>query len=224
MVVEAGRGASPKAREAFGGLYRAYAAPLYAYLRHKGHGPDDAQDLLQGFFESLLSKDSLSRVDRDRKFRAWLLTSLKFYLSDARDKARAAIRNAGRPLEVLGVDVERFEVDPPHPGRTPDEEFDRKFALRFLQLVLEELAAEYRLSGRQNIYDALASFLLDKQLETKHAEIGPRLGMSADGVAKAISRLRERFRNLLDRAVRNMIGIDGDVSAEKDDLFRALRR
>src|SRR3954471_9134253 len=45
---------APGATEALGALCRIYWYPLYAYIRQRGHTPDDAEDLTQCFFARLL--------------------------------------------------------------------------------------------------------------------------------------------------------------------------
>ena len=65
---------SPQASEALEKLCRAYWYPLYAYVRRKGYGADDAQDLTQEFFARLLARNYLSVADRNKgKFRSFLL-------------------------------------------------------------------------------------------------------------------------------------------------------
>ena len=41
-------------------LCRAYWYPIYAYLRRTGSGPQDAEDLTQGFFLEFLARGSLN--------------------------------------------------------------------------------------------------------------------------------------------------------------------
>ena len=50
QVVAAGDRADPAAREALAELCAAYWYPLYAFVRRKGHPPDEAADLVQGTF------------------------------------------------------------------------------------------------------------------------------------------------------------------------------
>jgi len=72
-------------------LCRAYWYPLYAFVRRKGHGPHDAQDLTQAFFARLLEKNYVAQADRERgRFRTFLLAALTHFLADEWDKARPA--------------------------------------------------------------------------------------------------------------------------------------
>ena len=63
----AARDGDPDATEARGALAdlcRAYWYPLYAFIRRRGHDPEDARDLTQEFFARLIEADFLAGVDR----------------------------------------------------------------------------------------------------------------------------------------------------------------
>ena len=65
-------------------LCRLYWYPLYIFARRRGHSPDDAQDLTQGFFLHVVEHRALTGVDRLKgKFRSFLLASFQNHLSDA---------------------------------------------------------------------------------------------------------------------------------------------
>ena len=60
---------APGFQGALGELYRIYWYPLYAYVRRRGHTPEETQDLTQGFFLHLLEQKTLGRADPfKRKF------------------------------------------------------------------------------------------------------------------------------------------------------------
>jgi DNA-directed RNA polymerase specialized sigma24 family protein len=63
-IVAAGDPAAPAARAALEGLCRDYWFPLYAFVRHRGHPPDAAEDLVQGFLADLLER-VLARLDAE---------------------------------------------------------------------------------------------------------------------------------------------------------------
>ena len=54
-VVLTAQGRSPAADEALEKLCRTYWWPLYGFVRRNGYGPEEAQDLTQGFFARFTS-------------------------------------------------------------------------------------------------------------------------------------------------------------------------
>jgi len=101
-VILTARGDNTQAHVALEKLCRTYWPPIYAYVRRQGHSPHDAQDLTQEFFARLLEKNYLADVDRSKgKFRSFLLASLKHFLSNEWDKARAQKRGGGQLLRSL---------------------------------------------------------------------------------------------------------------------------
>jgi len=113
------------ARTALAELCTSYWYPLYAYVRRAGRSPEDAQDLVQGFFERLLGNDWLAQVDRNKgRFRSFLLASLKHFVSNEWDKAGALKRGAGQRLisfYQLAAEA-RYGLEPSH-TETPDRLF-----------------------------------------------------------------------------------------------------
>ena len=61
VVLEA-QGESPAAQEALEKLCRVYWRPIYSFVRRQGAGPEEAQDLTQGFFALLLERRDLRAV------------------------------------------------------------------------------------------------------------------------------------------------------------------
>jgi len=224
LVMGAGRGSSADAREAFGKLYEAYRPALLAFLRRDGATEDEAREMVQGFFASLLETKSLGQIRRTGRFRCWLLTCLKHYLADRRDRQEAQKRGGGAAAASLGEDAEAGEVDPPHPGLAPDEEYDRQFALRFLELVMERLRQEYTVRGKARHFQHLQPWLLDKKGGMSHAELGSQLGLSETAVNSEVSRLRKRYRLVFDEELLNLVGSPEELSEEKRFLFAAVTR
>ena len=119
---------SPESEQAMATLCETYWYPLYAYVRHQGENPQDAQDSTQSFFARLLEKDYLADLDRAKgKFRSFLLAALKHFLADERDKARTQKRGGGRVLISLDAQdaEERYQLEPTH-ELTPEKLFERR--------------------------------------------------------------------------------------------------
>jgi RNA polymerase sigma-70 factor (ECF subfamily) len=90
MVLAAKEEVSSRAAEAMEKLWRTYWLPFYSYVRGQGHSPEEAEDLTQEFFARPLAKDYLQHLRyREGKFRSFLLTFLKRFLSDEHDRAGA---------------------------------------------------------------------------------------------------------------------------------------
>src|ERR1043165_6326 len=95
VVLRAGQKDTNCAQEALERLCQTYWYPLYAYVRQRGHSPEDAQDLTQEFFARLLSKKSLRQIRRGGgKFRSFLLTAMNHLLVDEWRKLKAEKRGS----------------------------------------------------------------------------------------------------------------------------------
>ena len=73
QVIAAGDPDAPHARQSLDELCNAYWYPLYAYIRRRGHAPEQACDLTQDFFARALEKGLLAEADPTRgRFRSFL--------------------------------------------------------------------------------------------------------------------------------------------------------
>ena len=74
-------------------------------MRRQGVRPEEAKDLTQGFFALLLERRDLNAVRKEKgRLRSYLLTSLKHFISNERNRAMAVKRGEGQqliPLEDL---------------------------------------------------------------------------------------------------------------------------
>src|SRR5260221_13344705 len=96
LVIAAADSQRKEARSALVSLCEGYWYPLYAYVRRHGYPADQAQDLSQEFFIRVLEGRYLNRADPEKgRFRAFILTSLKFVLADGADLNPAQKRGGG---------------------------------------------------------------------------------------------------------------------------------
>src|SRR5246127_4489932 len=113
--MRAAQSQAPGGESALAQLCRNYWYPLYMFARRRGHSPDDAQDLTQGFFLHLLEQRSLAGVDRLKgKFRSFLLASFQNHLSDAGDHARRLKRGGAKDFVYLDAKEakKRYRLEP----------------------------------------------------------------------------------------------------------------
>src|SRR5947209_9968577 len=117
-VVLTAQGESSAAQEALEKLCRTYWRPVYSFIRRKGVGIEEAEDLTQGFFALLLERRDLDAVRKEKgRLRSYLLASLKHFLADERRRAMAIKRGKGErlvPLEALRAD-EWTDMEPADP-------------------------------------------------------------------------------------------------------------
>ena len=106
VVLEA-QGQSPAAQEALEKLCRTYWRPVYSFIRRQGTGPEEAEDLTQGFFALLLQRRNFDDVRKEKgRLRSYLLTSLKHFLVSEHRRAVTVKRGKGQqpvPLEELAA-------------------------------------------------------------------------------------------------------------------------
>ncbi len=224
LVLAARSQAEPRAREALAALCHAYWYPLYAYIRRRGHAPDEAQDLTQEFFTGFLREGFLNTVDPDRgKFRAFLLAACKHFLANRRARDHAQKRGGGLgPISIGSTDAEgRYGGEPMH-EMTPERLYDRRWALTLLGRVLDRLAAEMARAGKGPLFARLEPTLLGERGAGPYARVAEELGLSPGAVKVAAHRLRRRYRALLRAEIGRTVDDPARVDDEIRDLFAAL--
>ena len=224
VVLAAGEPNSTQAAQALEKLCRTYWYPIYAYLRRRGCGEQDAQDLSQGFFAQLLERRSIQAVEREKgKFRSFLLASLNYYVADERDRANAQKRGGGR--EVLSLDVQeaeqRYRLEPAD-ERSPDKLFERRWAMTLLDQVLARLAEEFSAAGKPELFNRLNPYLVEGSGEKTYAETAREGGMTEEAVKKAVQRMRRRYHQLFREEIAQTVASPAEVDEELRHLCRAL--
>jgi RNA polymerase sigma-70 factor (ECF subfamily) len=225
IVAAAGQRDSPASREALATLCRVYWYPLYAYARRRLPRVEDAQDLTQAFFAQLLEKDYLQAAAPERgKFRAFLLTAFKHFLSKERDRANAQKRGGGRqpiPLD-LQAGERRYHLEPAD-HVTPEAVYERRWALTLLELTLDTLRQELVNAGKERLYECLKGTLTGEELGEPYALIAESLGMTEQAVKVAVHRLRKRYQELLRAEIAQTVTSPDEIDDELRSLFAAVR-
>jgi RNA polymerase sigma-70 factor (ECF subfamily) len=220
VVLTAGQTGAPQAAESLERLCCAYWYPLYSYLRRRGRGPHDAEDLVQGFFERLVQGDYLQSVEQDKgRFRSFLLMALNRYVSDVGDRGRALKRGGGQaPVSLDDPESEARYCVEPVTHETPERIYERRWALAVMERAMRRLQAEFAAAARQRQFEALKEFLAREREETGYAAVAAQLGMTPGAVAVAVHRLRRRYRELvLDEIAQTLAN-----PAEAEDEMRYL--
>jgi RNA polymerase sigma-70 factor (ECF subfamily) len=224
VVLSAGLSDTPRAAEALHRLCEVYWYPLYAYVRRRGHSPEDSQDLTQEFFARLLAGNRVRTADQQRgRFRSFLLGGMKNFLADEWDKSRAQKRGGGLRTVPLQFDTAETRLgSEPVDDVTPEQSFERRWALTLLDDVLQRLGKEYERSGKADLFAALNPCLVGDRTSQPYLELGERLGMTESALKSVVHRLRRRYRQLLREEIANTVATPDEVDDELRHLFSTL--
>src|SRR5262245_38636429 len=176
-VVLAARGEDPKGREALSTLCHDYWHPIYAFIRRQGYEAEEARDLTQGYFLVLLEKNVLHDFrPAQGRFRSFLLASGRHFLSDARDRVRAAKRGGGQTLIPLDeAFAEESYLREPHTDLTPEEIFERRWAFTVIDRAMQRLQEDFQRRGKLSQFERLKEFLTGAGSDS-YREAGSALG------------------------------------------------
>ena len=223
LVAKAATESGPAARAALAVLCQMYWYPLYAFIRRNGYNVADAHDLTQGFFAMLLDGETFRRADPARgKFRSYLLGALQHFLSDARDRERAAKRGSGRLVISIDSDVEGRISANRSPDEIPERWYDRQWALTVLGHAMTELRQEYERTGKSPVFEALQPLMTGDRSAEGYVGIADRLGMSEGAVKVAMHRLRARYGDLIRLQIAKTVSTTEEIDDEIRYLFEAL--
>ncbi len=225
LILSAANGSEEeKARDALAELCRTYWRPVFSFVCRRCDSIEDAQDLTQDFFLTILKNNWLHHADRNRgRFRSLLLKSLQNFLIKAAEKTHAHKR--GGAVEFISWDDWRAEA----PSQLsisvrvldslPAERFfDLSWATTVVENAFQRLREECESKGKLWLFHALSSHLTEERDELSYANLSGELGMAETVVKKQLHNMRERYRSLL----RDEVSQTVDDSADVDDEIRYL--
>ena len=216
LVVAAGERRHPEARKALAALCETYWPSVYALIRCRGHHPDEACDLTQGFFLKVLEQQSLKDASPDRgSFRGFLRTILRNYLTDERLRGAALKRGQGAPQ--LHMDFEGMEASLAvelTQGQDPEKAFEVRWARTLLTRALDRLRMELQQSADAERWKRLEPLLTGDAPSGTYKEIATDLEMTESAVKVAVHRLRKRYGEALRAEVAQTVRDPDDVDDE----------
>ena len=224
VVLNAGAGAESQAYTALETLCRNYWYPLYSYARRQGRSHHAAEDCTQEFLARFLAADGVARARPERgRFRTFLLSALQNFLINDWERTQAAKRGGG--TVTLSLDFEHaeqtFRRQATDPGLTPEQTFDRTWAVGMVECAMGGIREDYERSGRGALFAALAPFVWGGTSEALAAPAA-RLGMTAHACTMALQRLRQRVGQRLRAAVAETVASEDEVDVELRHLIAAV--
>lgn len=205
------------------GLCETYWYPLYAFARHKGKSPHDAEDAVQGFFLSIANADYFIKADHNKgKMRTFLLTGFTRYMKDVHTRATAKKRGGGIHLISLDTDQaeEWLQADPMSYHDKPQLGFEKNWARSTIRAAISRLRKEALTSEKSAArFEILSRFLNPESChDFSHQQAAEALGISTDACTKAIQRLRQSFRIAVREQVASTLENPDDESIMEEML------
>ena len=217
-----GKGDPEETHGAWEQLARDYWKPLYILLRGRGCNHETAADDVQGFFEHLLNRDFMRRIERgDGLFRSFLLTTLQHWRTDQHRAATAQKRGGGVCLVPL-EDLEAIGASPIGTEGSPEENYDRRWAHTVYDNALTTLRERLKYRGREPQFQKLHGLLTGQGID-KYREIATLLGMSEGAVKQTALEMRREFGAVLRDEIRRTVVDEEQVDGEIRYLLGLLR-
>lgn len=170
-------------RAAWGRFVDIYLPLMFRWLRQAGVPAEQASDLVQDVFVTLLRVLPEFRYDESGGFRKWLRTVVLNRWRDALRKNATLVQTSGAVLDQL----ERREPD----GFFAEQEHRRQVTAQTLQVIRGDFEPQ--------TWQAFEQFVLQGQ---SAADVAANLGVTANAVylarSRVLRRLREELTGLID--------------------------
>jgi hypothetical protein len=220
VVMQAASAESTDASHALTELAQRYWYPVYAYVRRCGHAPAIAQDITRCFLGGLMQQfgDSVTRHPQGH-FRRYLLDQLNAFLGgDWRD----AVDNDGTAELTAPVDLETRNERDNAGALSPEQAYERSFALEVIARALRRLRSEAHQTGHLAMYRALEPHMANEPAPGEYEAIAAQLQTRPLALIVALKRLRQRFRELIGQELADTVTSAEDLAAEQAALHAVL--
>ncbi|HEV7927147.1 MAG TPA: sigma-70 family RNA polymerase sigma factor [Verrucomicrobiae bacterium] len=206
VVLQARRQDTSRAMAALEWLCQAYWQPVYAYVRLRGHSPEEARELTQEFFSRLLQNKTLAYMKRDcGKLRSFLLSAMNHFLVDESRKGRLA------------------KPEPPEDSPLTENLFEQNWALAVANVVYDRLKREYEELGKGELFAALKHCLAGRDLAAPCAEMAARLSLAENAVKNMVQGLRQRYGEVLREEMARLVATPAELEEELRLFFSVER-
>jgi hypothetical protein len=216
LVLALGADAAP-AQQALGDLSRRYVYPVYACLRRCGQDQAQAQISLQRFLHHLSRGDI--RDAGALSFRRFLLGELLRFLQRSPVPGAEGVVLTAAQLR----DMEDRYGEHGGNGDGPESAFNRDFARELVQRARARLQFEAAQAGRETLWAALSNFLTHEPVAGDYEVLSRALELPPLALVTAIRRLRQRFRELVERELAETVANPEQMASERLALHAALQ-
>ncbi len=218
MVLHAG-GDGEAARAALEMLARSYWKPVYAFIRARwGADPEEARDLTQAFFVTLIDGTLLERASPGRgRFRGFVKAALScFLVNEKRDRERVK-RGGGRTAVALdGVAPEVAAA-----GRTPDQVLDDEWKKQLLARAADRLRDELGAAGKALSFQLFDAYFVAGS--ASYRDLAVQHGITESAVSDHLMASKRRFRDILHDLLSETVADTGELEEEWRALFPGMK-
>jgi RNA polymerase sigma-70 factor (ECF subfamily) len=159
---------------------------------------------------------------RNERFRAYLKTILRHYLTNERIREEAKRRGGG----VARVRIEFGEAEAlfrqESASADPESMYEKRWARTVLGRALARMRAEVSESAEAKRWKALEPFLTGQAAPGTYRDVAASLGMTESAVKVAVHRMRKRYGEALRAEVGQTVGSAEEIDDEVRHLLRVV--
>ncbi|MHC4437070.1 MAG: RNA polymerase sigma factor [Planctomycetota bacterium] len=225
-LIESIRTEADSSHALIGSLLKDYWKPVYCYLRRHGYQNEDAKDLTQAFFhEIVLGNELVQQADqRKGRFRSFLLTALRRFLINVKNKETARKRVPKGKLIALNM-VDPDALAAVSEDMSPDESFNCAWVSSLLERVFEEVENSCHRDGKAVYWKVFEERVLqpitDQTDPPSVKEICSKYGIEeGHKLANMIITTKRRIRSALEKQIRKLVTSPEEVSDELQEMAR----
>jgi RNA polymerase sigma factor (sigma-70 family) len=225
-AIEAARSSDPdERRRALDRIVSVYWKPIYKYVRARyRRSAEDAQDMTQDFFGSLLERRTLDAYDPNKaRLRTFLRSCVDALVANADRDARRLKRGGG--TVPLSLEFELAEGELSRTGlpstESLDDFFEREWVRSLFTAAVDQLRATYAEKGREIVFTLFARYDLDDAEPGRptYAELAREHGLPVTDVTNHLAAARRDFRRISLDLLRETTASDEEFRREARALL-----
>lgn len=208
--------------EALEELAHCYWPVVYAFLRRKGVGHEDAEDLSQETFSRLLASGSFPSVDARRgRFRSFLFACAEHEASHLHERNGTRKRGANRVIPMDPQEAAKFGELMAFSGSPDERAFDRAWSHWVVAKALEKVRRDYTRLGKSDLCEAFVAMLRVGLERGDHRMLAAKFGLSEGHARVAWTRFKAAFTRRVREEVLQTVANPADLAAELEHLMAA---
>ena len=186
------------------------------YRRRSGFGVQDAEDITQDFITWFVAKDHLAEVDKSKgRLRSYFLALLRRFMADHRRRVNAIKRGGQHHMVSIDQhDAENWYETLPSSATSPDEIFERRWAVSLMENAIAKLRDEYRARDQAKLFEAISGYLQHRPGAEGYRKTAESMQTSVAAVKMHVHRLRKRFGDLYREEVMQTLDGTSDLDEE----------